>query len=204
MTKEILPEVVASKTRLTIAGLLAVRPRTLAELADLTGVSVQGVLKHLAKLSSLGLVSESKVSGSHEKVRRLYGAKGSLVSDFSAEGLTLVRLTGAVTHDVNPKTAMDELEFLAEETLVKKRRIREQVRRIARLVDELADDEGRLKDTVDSLSLGDGEKAALMAYFTEESAEEAERALRKYYGFVEGRRSIEKAITKAGRNAKTK
>ena len=43
-----LGEVVSSKARLIIADLVSRRPRTLRELSQVTGISVQGVLKHLA------------------------------------------------------------------------------------------------------------------------------------------------------------
>ena len=42
-------QIASSRLRLKIASLLSSRPATLSELSVLTGISVQGVLKHLKK-----------------------------------------------------------------------------------------------------------------------------------------------------------
>ena len=66
-------EIASSRARLTIASLLSSRPRTLGELAEVTGMSVQGVLKHLKKLAEKGIVKEWKMPrGRHLRPRKLY------------------------------------------------------------------------------------------------------------------------------------
>ena len=56
-------EMVSSVMRLVIADLLSIRPRPLSELAHETGISVQGVLKHLKKLAAMGVLRETELRG---------------------------------------------------------------------------------------------------------------------------------------------
>ena len=104
VTRDLLPEVVSSRTRLKVADLVSARPRSLGELAAATGISIQGVLKHLRKLEELGLVEGKNVRSPDLAVRKVYAAKGVRLGDFSAGDLTLVKLSG------NPSASREKIE----------------------------------------------------------------------------------------------
>ncbi len=144
MNQKALEEVVSSKARLRIADLISVRPRTLRELADLTGISVQGVLKHLSRLEKLGLLSETKVDGGALPIRKVYSIKGVRIGDFSHGDLTVVKVTASTERPAHSEEPLRELESLAADALVQKRRVRDQTRRLGRMIDELV--EYRSKD----------------------------------------------------------
>jgi len=194
--------VVSSRARLRIAALVSARPRSLAELAAATGISIQGVLKHLTKLEELGLVEEENLRSPAFAVRRVYTAKGVKLGDYSAEDLTLVKLSE------NPSALAEEpdrpfdLEYLAEEAILRRRRIQDQTRRLGRMIDDLVEDESRLKVALESMDLSDAERLILRVLFTEESLEEGERVLVEHFGLRDGKRSIEKALSKARRQTK--
>src|SRR5215831_12756415 len=83
-------EITTSQTTLKIASLVSTRPRTLTELSDLTGVSIQAVLKHLVRLEKLGYVESKKLVNRDLAARRVYCSAKVRVSDFSSEGLIAV------------------------------------------------------------------------------------------------------------------
>jgi DNA-binding Lrp family transcriptional regulator len=185
-------EVISSTPRLLIADLVSTRPRTLKELADVTGMSVQGVLKHLSRLKTLGVVQEKGIRGSNLGVRKVFSTNRFRIGDFSAGDLRVVKLSR--TQKPPParvKNVYNELESIAEETLVQRRRIREQVRRLGRMIDEIVEDETRLSTLVESLPLEDDERLILHVIFTEESLEQAERLLTERYGLKDARSAID-------------
>ncbi len=192
----------SSKTRLRIADLLSTRPRTLGELAELTGISIQGVLRHLRKLVDLGLVEEKSVHWKGVTVRKVYLAKGVRVGDFSVGDLTVVKLSRAEPLSVDSTEPVADLEYLAEEALLQRRRIKDQARKLGRMIDELVEDEAKMNGLLQSMSLTESEKLVLQTLFTEDSLDDGERALSAHYGLKDGRRSIEKALAKARRSAK--
>jgi predicted transcriptional regulator len=192
----------ASVSRLTIADLLSRRPRTLKELADKTGVSMQAVLKHLDKLDSLGMIEKKSVSGSEISARKLYSIKGIHVEDFSAGDLTIVNLSRELPAPSLSKNPVRDLESLAVENIVLRRQIRERARRLQRSIGRLVENEERLKSIVDGIDLDDGERLILQTAFTEETLDEAEKVLRTTHDIAEPRRSIDRAISKASRNVK--
>ena len=203
MASEELGEILESKARLRIADAISVRPRTLKELADITGITVQAVLKHLEKLKELGVADEKGLSSTQLPARRVYAMKGFHVGDFSNGDLTIVKMSrvgGPEAPTVQP--GIEELERLSEDFLVQRRRIREESRRLGRMIDSLVADEQRLSGLVGSLRLRDDEKLMLHAYFTEESAGEAEEGLREHYGLSDSRRAIDQVLRKVSGLAK--
>jgi predicted transcriptional regulator len=192
-----LEEIVSSKARLRIADLISVRPRTLRELADLTGISVQGVLKHLARMERLGLVGETKVDGGVLPVRKVYSIKGVRIGDFSHGDLTVVKVTKAPERPAQSDDPIKELESLAADSLIQKRRIRDQARRLGRMIEELVSTETRIGGLVGGLGAADEDRLLLHTAFTEESLEEAERSLVEHYALREPRRALEKALNRA-------
>lgn len=202
MSDEILKSVVSSRVRLRIADLLSSRPRTLRELASLTGISVQGVLKHLGKLEELGLASRQRVRAGEMGVRKVYSAKGTHIGDYSAGDLTVVKLSRYRPRPVTSTDPVRELEEVSEGLLLQKRRIRDSSRRLRRLIDELVEDQARMEGLITSLDLTDEERLIIQTAFSEESLEEAEKALKEHHGVADARRALEKALSKARRVAK--
>lgn len=202
MNQKAVEEVVSSSARLRVAHLISVRPRTLRELADLTGISVQGVLKHLAKLKKLGIVAETKVEGGALPVRKVYAIKGVRIGDFSHGDLTVVKMTDAAERAAQSDDPLRDLESLAADALVQKRRIRDETRRLGRMIDELVATEMRIGGLVDGLGADDEDRLLLHAAFTEESLEEAEKSIAEHYGLREPRRALEKALGRARKLAK--
>jgi predicted transcriptional regulator len=192
-----LEDVVSSKARLRIADLVSVRPRSLKELADLTGISVQGVLKHISILEKLGLVGEIKIDAGKLPIRKVYSIKGVRIGDFSHGDLTVVKMTSTTGRHALSEEPIRELESLAADALVQRRKVRDQTRRLGRIIDELVNTEARIGDVVDGLGVPDEDRLLLSAAFTEETMEEAEKALARHLGLREPRRALEKALSRA-------
>jgi predicted transcriptional regulator len=174
----------------------------LGELAAATGISIQGVLKHLKKLEELGLVEEKSVRSPGLAVRKVYAAKGTRLGDFSAGDLTLVKLSRKSFAPAEEPDRRFDLDYLAEEAILRRRRIRDQTRRLGRMIDDLADDESRMNVALESMDLSDTERLILQVLFTEESFEEGERVLLEHFGLQDGKKSIEKALSKARHQVK--
>jgi DNA-binding transcriptional ArsR family regulator len=200
MAPDISPEILSSKSRLRIADLLSTRPRTLGELASKTGVSVQAVLKHLERLDSLGILEKRKVSGKDISVRKLYFLKGIHIGDFSADGLTVVNIAKGKPLPYEGKDPVGDLERIAEDVLVQRRRIRDQARKLGRSIEELTVHEERLSGLIERLRLADDERLVIQTAFTEETLEEAEKELKRIHRIDDPRRSIARALAKARRN----
>lgn len=199
MTSQELGEILSSRARLKIADLTSVRPRTLRELASITGITVQAVLKHLEKLKALGVLEEKRISSSELSARRVYSMVGFRLGDFSHGELTIVKMSKTKRPvEAARGSGYEELERLAEDFLVQRRRIREETRRLGRMIDELVTGEERLGALISVQRIRDDEKLVLHTYFTEESAKEAEDALREHYGMEDARRAIDQALHKVG------
>ncbi len=198
MNPDNLGEVISSRVRVTIMDAVSVRPRTLAELSHLTGISVQGVLRHLKKLAQLGLVEERKVTPNAPKARRVYSARGAIFGDYSTSGLTVVKPTEMLPGEQGRKHVVD-LERASSEFLVQRRKIRAQVARLGKMIDDLVDDQESLRAALDGLSLSDEQRRIVEVLLTEETMAEGLRVLSRYYG-LEDRRSIDEALAQAKRN----
>jgi len=185
----------SSPTRLRIAELISRRPRTLRELARLTELSVPGVLRHIEAMNKAGLIQEKRVR--MLPARKLYSLKGMRVIDFTVGDLSIFKVATGMT--VTEKGAQN-LESLAMDIFVGRRRIREKAKRLARAIDELVENEEMLTKGIDDLELTDEERLILFTTFTEETADDAERVLMRIQRMKEARRSIDKALAKARHN----
>ena len=202
MSLETISRVTSSKSTLRIADLVSTRPRTLAELSDLSGISIQGVLKHLKKLEKLGLAKGQNIKRSELSVRRLYSPGKEKVGDFSAGDLAVVRLSSSESVGSVSARSVEGMESLAEDAIVQRARIGEQVRKLGRMIDDLVRLEASLAWSLDSLKLAADEKLILHTYFTEVTPEDAVKTLSKYYGLRDARKAIASAVAKVTRNAK--
>ena len=196
MARDPLPEVISSRARLRIADLISRRPRGLSELAAATGISVQAVLKHLRKLENLGLAQEEDIRNAGLVVRKVYSMNDARLGDFSSEEMTLVKLSDQSAKAPASQGKGVDLEYLAEEEILQRNRIRDQARRLGRMIDDLFDVELRIRHTIDSMELGESERMMLRVIFSEGSSEEAERAIREYLSPALGRNSIDTLLAK--------
>ncbi len=196
MNPEVLGVVLSSKARLRIADAVSLRPRTLGELSTLTGISVQGVLRHLNKLSELGLVEERSLAPGAPKARRVYAARNISLTDFSTAGLTLVKATERTPVPGRVTSIPQDLERTSGELLIQRRRIAEEARKLGRMIDDLVDDQEALVSALDHLALDELQRLVLRVLLTEETKADGERVLSRYYGIVD-RRSIDEALARA-------
>jgi DNA-binding MarR family transcriptional regulator len=187
----------SSQTRLRIAELISRRPRTLRELARLTGLSIPGVLRHIEAMSKAGLILEERVKVRMLSARKLYSLKDMRVVDFSVGDLTIFKV--AMAKSAKENDAQD-IDSLAMEIFVGRRRIGEKARRLARAIDELVENEEMLAKGIDSLELTDEERLILLTLYTEETADDAERVLTRVQGVRDARRSIDEALSKVKHN----
>ncbi|MDG6985220.1 MAG: helix-turn-helix domain-containing protein [Nitrososphaerota archaeon] len=199
MATDLLEEVLSSRARLRIMDAVSTRPRTLGELSDLAGISVQGVLRHLNRLQEVGLVEERSLSRASPKARKVYAAKSARVRDASSGGFTVVRATELPPGDAG-RSRVRDLEKAAGDLLVQRRRVREGVRKLARMIDEESDQQDDLESSIEGLKLSPTERLILRVVLTEDTVDDGERALTKYYGLGD-RRSIESLLKKARRIA---
>lgn len=192
----------SSPARLKIADLVSERPHSLGELAATTGISMQGVIKHLKILEQIGLVEEKSVRSPDLSVRKVYGAREMRLRDFSTEDLMLVKLIAKSSVAAEELAKPLDLENLAEEVILQRRRVRDQARRLGQMIDNLVEDESRIKAAIDSVDLSETEQLILQVLFTEQSLEEGERVLLENYGLRDRKKAITSALTKARRGAK--
>jgi predicted transcriptional regulator len=177
-------ELASSRVRLEIANLLSSRPATLSEMSELTGISVQGVLKHLKKIREQGLLTEESMrSGRYLRQRKLYFMRGHKVADYS-EGDLLVASVGRPREDAVQEVddVYNELDRLAQDIIILRRRAKELSHRMQRVLDEVTEDEARIARLVSGLSLSDDEKQIAYLIFTEDTPERARAILRDHYG----------------------
>lgn len=177
-------EIASSKLRLKIANLLSSRPATLSELSALTGISVQGVLKHLGKISEQGLLKQENMKGGkYLKQRKLYSIERRKIADYS-EGDLLVAAAGVSVKEASRKVkdAYDELDWLAKDVIILRSRARDLSHRMQRVLEEVTEDEARISSLIAGLALAEDEKQIAYLIFTEDVPERVAAILSDYYG----------------------
>jgi len=194
-------EVASSRVRLQIGNLLSSRPATLGELASLTGISVQGVLKHLKKIGDQGMLEEETMKrGRYLKQRKLYFIRSRKIADYS-EGELLVATLGRSVREppVKVKDARDELDWLSQDIVILRRRARELSHRMKRVLEEVTEDEGRIGALIDGLSLSPEEKQIAYLIFAEDTPEHARAILKEHYGCADPDAAMEAVAAKVRR-----
>ena len=192
-------EFLSSEVRLKIADALSQRPRTLGELAIITGISVQGVLRHLRQLEKLGLVEERRLSKTVPKARRVYASKGAIVADYSSGDLTVAKVVERWPDGRDGKRPATDLENLSAEVLLQRRRVKDETKKLGRLIDEVAESQHELEASLANIPVSEVERLILEVILTEETVEDGVRALSRFYG-IEDRRSIDEALSKVKHN----
>ena len=196
-------DIANSRARMTIASLISSRPRTLGELAETTGISVQGVLKHLKRLSDLGLLTTKSLhSGRHLRQRKLYYISTRKVAGYSDEGMIVATLGEEAPSDgLVVDDAYGELDKLAQDIILLKRRARELSDRTKRMIEEVTENESRIARLIDGLKLTPEERQIAYLIFGDDGPEKARRILREHYGCrdpEEAMREVSEKLREAG------
>jgi DNA-binding transcriptional ArsR family regulator len=194
-----LDDILSSKPKLKIENALSIRPMTLAELASATGITVQGVLRHLKRLAELGLVEEKPLSTRNLKARTVYAATGEVIGNYSTSDLVVVKPTRKLPTSAPSAGKPPSLEERATDILLLRHRVSDQAKKLGRMIDELADEREALRSGVDGLHASPEEGLILGVVLTEETLEDGLSVLARYYG-IEDRRSIDRALAKARRS----
>lgn len=190
-------EVIASsRVRLTVASLLTVRPRTLTELSELTGVSVQAVLKHLAKLDAEGLLAHASLGpGELLRPRKLYSLRTRGVEGYAHEDMIVAALTRPSPAG-EPATGYEDMEGLAEEVIFMRARMRDVLKRLERTIGEVAEEEARLRGSIEGAGLTPEERQIAYVVFTEDDAERAREVLRTHFGCSDPEAAVARVVGK--------
>ncbi|MDA4114669.1 MAG: helix-turn-helix domain-containing protein [Thaumarchaeota archaeon] len=182
-------EIANSRARLTIASLISSRPRTLGELAEETGISVQGVLKHLKKLSEAGMLKVKNIpAGRYLRPRKLYFIDTRRVADYSRGEMIVATLGDEMEGSTSTEPtapASDpyaELDRLAQDIILLRRRARELSIRMKRMTEEVTENESRIARLIEGLSLSPEEKQIAYLIFGDDRPEQARRILKEHYG----------------------
>jgi predicted transcriptional regulator len=203
-------EIASSRARLTIASLLSSRPRTLGELAAVTGMSVQGVLKHLKKLADAGILKEwTMPRGRHLRPRKLYFIVSRKVADYSQNDVLVATLGGVRPVELSQEAgasgarkAYEELDSLAQDVIILRRRVRELARKTSRMVDEVVDSESRITALIGALDLTEEEKQIAYLIFGEDGPDRARAILREHYGCSDPEAAINDVVRRIRRERK--
>ena len=128
--------------------------------------------------------------------------------DFSTGDMTLVKLSEEPPIDTTDKGRFLNLEGLAEETILQRRRVKEHARRLGRMIDDLVENETRVRSTLEQTkNLTDTERLVLQVLFSEETMEDGERVLLDEFGLKGGTDSVARVLSKVRhpvRNSRTR
>lgn len=187
MRSDELLEIIGSPTRVRMIETLSERPRCLAELSEILGVTAQAVTKHVGLLLRHKLV---KVLSIGEKgrspVKRVYDldVKFHVALDLSDE-VSSVHVHALRRSEpekgrmkVTCKDVLKALEDLQEEKAAMKRRLKSARDREARLFEELAEYEAMQSELLDRCVPDPLERMVLLASLDFEAEEAVERVRR--------------------------
>ncbi len=181
-----------------ISSLVSIRPRTLGELADTTRISVQGVLKHLARLRKSGLLTESELrDGKYLKYRKVYSIERRRIVDVSQGDLMVAYISKEFNlQEGRVRTAYEELETVADDAIIARRRIRDTIKKLERLIEELSYSQQRLMTITRTIGLDREEEQIARILFTEDGIDDTKKILSRYYGLKDAEVSVRRVIQK--------
>lgn len=156
------------------------------------------MLRHLKRMGELGLVGDKKVTPKAPKARRVYFAKSAMVGDYSTRDLIIVKATELNASRPSGNAKIRDLESTAGGLLVQRRRVKDNAKRVGRMIEDLVADQQAMTSALEGMHLDDYESLILRVLLTEETLEDGIRVLSRYYG-LEDRRSIDEALAKARR-----
>ena len=146
------------------------------------------------------MIRETRMTSRLMPVRKLYSMKGMRVVDFSVGDLSIFKV--AIPSQNKSVSEPSDLQWLATEIMIGRRRIREGARRLARSIDELVENEESLERAIESFKLDDDERLVLLTNFSEDTSEDAEAVLTRLQGLKDARKAIEGSLAKARRNVR--
>jgi predicted transcriptional regulator len=192
--------------RLSVALLLSVRPRTLSELAESTGGSIQAVLKHTKKIEEEGLLAETILgTGRYLRRRKLYSMKNKGVEGFARGDVLVAAFTprereGRGAEDTKgPNSGYPLLESLAEDVIYSRANMRESIKKLDRAISRVAESQDRLARTIsEQHSLTGEEKHIAYLYFTEDSESKVKEVLKTHFGCADPGDALGAVLTKLG------
>ena len=147
----------------------------------------------------MGLIEERTVNRpKYLTVRKAYSLKGASLDDFSRESLMIVNLSAEREEEALGvgRDAFADLNGMAEELLIEGRRIKDQARRLQRMIDEFSATKSRLKRLIESLDLNSEEKLIAETVFTEDTVKGAATVLSKFYGCRNPDEAISEVVAK--------
>ncbi|MCP8305091.1 MAG: ArsR family transcriptional regulator [archaeon] len=203
---EKLLETLGSVTRVRLLNLLMERPRCLAELSGLLGISPQAVLKHLKLLQRDGIVSSFTSDGSVGLVKNLYSLATPLhLSLGEWRGITYI-CAYKKEHDkeelfkVEPEMPEGKLyatfQKIDYEKYILKRRLKSIKEREMRIMQELFDLESLQKQIIKKAGYTNFEEILLYASLSEDREKEM-ADVAKYFRLDTN--EVEKTLIKIGK-----
>jgi predicted transcriptional regulator len=160
---------ISNKARLEILRELSSRPKSLRELAQLLGLTTQGVAKHLAALEGAGLVRRIQVNVPGSPVRWVYALERpvEVVVERAEQAVSFHIHVGAPLRNHLPSEPLDlELEEVDEEVWALKARLKLIAEREARAFRQLAELLAQRSNLIDRLSVDSLERLVVAAYLS--------------------------------------
>lgn len=150
----------------------------------------------MKRLAELGLVEEKRLPTRNLKARTVYAAAGELIGNYSTSDLIVVKPTRKLPAGAPGVGGPPDLEDRAADVLLLQHRVKDQARKLGRMIDELTDEREALRNSLERLPISPEEGLALEVALTEETLEDGLKVLARYYG-IEDRRTLDKALAKA-------
>ncbi len=136
-------------------------------------------------------------SGRYLRPRKLYYIAERRVADYS-EGEMIVATLGdrGVASELETSDPYDELDGLAQDIIVMRRRVRELSGRMRRMIEEVTENESRIAGLIDTMNLSSEEKQIASLIFGDDGPEQTRRILREHYGCKNPEGAIEEVVEK--------
>ncbi len=175
---------VTSRTKIHILDLLSSRPRCLSELSDITGVSTQGISKHVKSLVAVGLVKiviVNRDKSSKSLIRAYYKINRPvyIYSGKEDERLSLfmpLKTSKSYHEPKEKKRASRVLEETEDELNQLRRRLRLLRNRESRIFEELTELEWSKDRIVGGLKCSPVEEYLLRAFLSSRNEHELKKA----------------------------
>ena len=111
-------------------------------------------------------------------------------------------LVRSISFTLRVRNSYEELDSLAQDVIILRRRARETAQRMRRVLDEITEDEGRVAGIIEGLGLSQDERQIAYLIFAEDEPENARRTLKEHYGCADPEAAI-RAVSAKIKVAKT-
>jgi predicted transcriptional regulator len=187
----------ASTARVSIIGMLQVRPRCLSEMADQLKVTQQAVLKHLKMLEDLQIVRSSDLpEDSPTMVRRIYKLAANAEFDIqlgehlsTIHGFISMNTKHAISKGPASGVLVDLLNDIEDEKARVRRRLRTVMEREHRFIEDLFALENTTEEILEAANLHDLDRILVRAYLQSglQGSDQVSKSLRFDSATAEGR-----------------